>query len=355
MIKNNLESTYYHLKDGQPDVIASILKSECFKVSSYFIIKNPFKNYFNPYILFLDNITFSLSKYKNNKIAYADVISNHINESLIKVNIHSNNELNALLTLEKLLDKYGMVILQTVNHKLPFSVYYQENYNINNFIPGHSFLVIGHDKDFIYYVDEKSCINYSNFTSYKYNRDIGVVKKQDILPAINCFFRAYTITFDKSDMNDAEANINKIFKEIINDYHKLPSVSGEIITLYGKEAILNMIDICYSENTFLDKKVESPMYNNTLHKLLYWKFTVAADRRRMLYYLILNYYKYKNESDLVDLISQSVNKWLLFRNILEKRYLKNYYLIDSNLIKYLMDILKVEEKIIYLLDKLLRA
>ncbi len=351
-----LNQSFYYDQYGIRDELSGLM-GNCTERSIYFILKNKYKDInFNPYEVFLNDMTFSLKLFDASNIHTFRI---HNNFSSVKKNIFQYdsielfNKEEAKKTLEGLLDRGHIVLIRTIFELLPFSAWYGDLYGLDGYRKGgHGFLIVGYDNNNYYYVDDPASLNMSKFISHKNRKDIGVSPKSDFFNAFNTFLKCSTVR----NINTSNLYLNRdlfksIVEESINNYNNIQITSGtnqgkKIKILNGRRAIEQLIKICESESYYLNEKQRktegSNLFNNICPSLTF------VCNRRILFSNYINsnkLYSFNNVSSLDKLLKESITSWATVKNVITKYYAKDRYILDKHIGKYFLKILDVENQI----------
>ena len=346
-----LSYEYYYNKDGSKDKFAHLLAS-CIDAPTYLIAKNMYKNLDDFYSIYLNDITICISLKSNGMIH--NVWGNNVKSiRIFDFAKYEKKGKDAASFIEQLLDNQELVMVSTVYQMLPFSDHYDPHFDINRFKPSHVFLIVSYDYDSYYYVDSETVINKKNFVSYDGNKDIGIIKKDILLSALNVYCEIYTIKLNNNNLQDIKTSVDKIIFQCYKNYHKCyEEIDGKIV-LYGYEAINKLIDISNKKQCLVD---ETYLNGLNLYQLLNWKLWDMHNRRKILFECVrtkLINEDNKYDEQLISIISDCGDAWQLVRNVITKRYINNLYEINGFLSKYFIWIRSLEDKLNICLQRLL--
>lgn len=360
------ENSYYYNKDGTKDLFIDSL-SNCFEQNLYIIMKNKLlydANYFN---IFLEDLTFSISFDKNYNLVRSGIKPNNtgIDNSMIKTHeiIVRNNGVKAISMLESFLEKDKIVLVRTVDQLLPFTIYYNQYFDADNYPEtGHLFLIVGQDRENFYYVDHDTGIEKGNFIPHPIRKDIGVFPKNDFLKALNIFMKCISINIrEENIVNTYETAFLKLKKSASNYYANKFS-KNDITkkcnrTMGGRRAVLELLAFFKTKDRNLKDKVFNVTNGQYSPFDLFYNLSTAItgieNRRKIFLGYLLKAPEYCNSFGLINQSELDLNAWGDFKNILTKRYFQNEFLIDGSIEKYLTNILDCEDKLFELLLNLI--
>ena len=344
-MSKRLSLQYYYNNDASLDTFTRLLT--CFDAPLYFILKNKVTNIDNPCEAFLRDITFYLSQNSDGSIYDIGFLDNSINSDLFKLKWYGGKGNEALAQVEALLDARELVMIQTDTRKVPFLKNYQGTSSLDDgvAVPGHVFLAVYHDKTHLYYAEAPWNINTGNFNVYEGNESIGVIKKDDLRSAFDSFLNCITITLNEDGLFKSD-RMKTVIEKSAKNFDKKTLNSDGFIFSYGREAIERLIDVCRREFLYLNQDVAS--YSLDLFGLLNWKLWDIVKRRQLLFQYFVKHSNQFNSVDidgLISVIDDDIKAWIGVIDIILKRNMEKKYMLDSQIQKYFMEIVDVEEKV----------
>lgn len=348
MLKEELFQSYFYKKNGQKDKLINSLV--CFNQWLYVSLKregNLDKRYYANVFLTDINLVLTLNPDDNIIDLYLNTTKR---DQLFNITSYVEQGKDAIILLEDLLMKYNRVIVQSVFQKVPQYLGFNPNYNMDNFIPAHSFLVIWQDKDYFYYVDQMEVHNLNLFKACKENKEVGIIEKSELEEAFKEFFKAYIVEVDNSKLPIINQNVSLVHKDIIGNYSKKSTQHDNKHVYFGRGVITKLIELC--SHTAYQNEVEKTLINNNIKKYIDTWFIVTCYYKRQVLLLTITNDSTKAHSDkiqIINILQQDIDIWILLSRIVEKKKLKNEYILDKNMSKNLKNILLLEDKLIELL------
>lgn len=338
MSNDFLERNYYYNEIGEREEIVNIL-SDCESQCAYLLIRNKYKcDIENYYDIFLEDISFNL---KMSTIGEFNELSvaRRIKEIFTLVD-YKQTGIDGFNEIEKLLDNDEMVIIGTVIQWMPFSKFYEPEFNAVNYKGNHTFLIIGYDEENFFFVENPDLIRKSGFVEYK-KKDIGVLKKEILKTAAEYCCTCKTINVNLENVKNCNVISEKAMEYSVNGFNRSNEITDNCVTYYGKNALNELINCCKKGS--IDLCTIAPTKDRDMYTYLDWKIWSIKNRRNMLrgYLIHENYAK----EDTVSSISEVVDMWEKFFRILGKNFFAGNTLLDQRYINILEELIKVEEKV----------
>lgn len=296
MVLNNkiINYNFFFEKNGLLDIIPKSLN--CLYGSLYFHCRlNEVKDS-NLATMFLHEMDMSLIK-NNNKIKNI-CSSTYLNQKFLKnekieanktfkITSTESKGFEALQEIERLLGEGKLLSLDTFCFRLPFYYSYKGDdceYNENDYQLQHFILLVGQSEDEVLYIEDPDHINHDNFQRHKDNENIGIIKKKDLLNALNAYSIIYEVEIDPLILEKYTS---------FNYYQKkakefMSSNSAELYTESGcyysggmfYTEILNMFSLPH--NIFLNEiKYIDLMGASSFKMMLSWQFHDVLTARRI--------------------------------------------------------------------------
>jgi hypothetical protein len=354
MKKDFLKCSYY-LEDGKLDNFL-IVHPNCFFKCVYLVIKATIGIDFDPYDLFLEDITQTITLLPQNKLLFhlAEYTDYHENTnfskfiSINRMNFHNDN--NALSIVEKCLDEGNIVLIATVSEKLPFLNFYDPDYTYDKWLPGHVMPIVGHDSKYLFYVDEERLLN-NNHKIHPDNSEVGMIEKDFIGKILSEHLHCCTLTFDKDVLAHGNRNIVPI-KASIENYYK----SDKEISDFRDKEISNLVS--FGQNA-LNKVISACSDNNISYTIENFSFTdpsdflrIAIGRRKILKIWLSNYIGISEIHEIVDENIEGLEK---LRSACLKRFFRNRsYILHKELKENFENFLQIENKLIHSLKGIIK-
>jgi hypothetical protein len=314
MSYSDLNSNYFFNKDGGRDKFSEICPA-CITLNISFILKNRANAEFDPFSIFLEDVTplLILKPYLNqlyivNLLPYKPKF---LDEITYNTTVHKSDP-NVVPFLENLLDQGQLIICQTIFQMLPYSIFYNldykyetdKNFSINEH---HVMLLLWHDKEFFYFVDNPALLNPSNCEYI--NRDVLKIKKTEIAPAFFKYTKSTTIAVNKNAFENNQPN-DAILKGLVKNYYLQNNCdnNGEL-RFYGLDAFRKLIDICDHQEEYSNYKFEYGFLERDLFRLI-------ISRKEVFHQWLL---RYSSSNVLCDSSRAVIDSW----NIAKSAYTKN--------------------------------
>lgn len=348
--KEALSASYYY-SDNKPDNLISVL-GNCWENNVYLIMKQKLGNLVNEinlYNLFVEDINIFIEYFSNNTFKINQQLST-INQGIYTVQVSEikGNAQKALSILEDLLDTGEIILINTVCQQLRFSTYYNSDFDIGGHNPTHGFLILWHDKDNLYYVENSLKLNPNFHKSLKGNGEIGVANKMDFMRAFDQAVICNTFTFNLKNIMNSDSILPAILETIVLNYYSdkiETSEAGEY--WYGRKAIEKLLQLCSNNNIYLNKTL-GPHFLYPMQEYIWIAISNLCNRRKLLQ-LCINNHKELNIQDVYvinDIFNQNVEFWIILRNTIEKNCRNNHFTFNSDYKKCIEKIIHSEDRLI---------
>ncbi|MDB5055400.1 MAG: hypothetical protein JWM44_3450 [Bacilli bacterium] len=345
-MNNDFFRNSYYTLNGNRDPFFD--HPNCFSKNLYLVLKNRFHESFDPYHFFVEDITQVAILKADNRILFEDVTySQPDNIPCNRYELHSDSKASSLVT--DLLDDGCMVLVHSVFEKLPIFTFYDPGFDSDKWTPAHVILIVGHDNDYFYYVDEPRLLNHHHKVCLE-NGDVGYIEKK----VMESIFSEHIVchTIKPTDLETLiESRKSKEFAPIqasIANYNKsscifneqagctgLDRLENNAIVYFGREAIQKTIQLC------LD-----PTHTYAIENFSFWSdqdlLRRGIGRRKILKDSLL---RYTHDSEIIENIDQSIFSWLNIRNNLIKRKYKKKTDLDVDMIPYFEAALQLEDRL----------
>jgi hypothetical protein len=357
---------YYRFQEGD-DLVSELT---CFQACLYYLLKTE-RNHGNQDIfeIFLRDINFGVEETSAGTIHDFCFLDRTIHEYGFQKHYVLGKGTQVLSEVEELLDRGKAVIIQTYIHRVPFfkdffgfeydldEEYYQNNYQLH-----HTFLVVGHDRDNLYYVEAPYNRNPDRYISHEANPTIGVILKQEMYPAFDAFFNYTYLDIDEEKMANMFEVVAKVIRQSIENYNPLlqtlknttpNNTSNNINYYFGREAITRTIAHLTGDSFDFLQKI--PQYGITLGDLLIWKLQDINNRRRLLGKALIKYrdsFECGDAEGIIQLLAKLSQAWQIsIANFIKMRY-KKKYVMDDGFRQVLLGIPGLEEELVNQLQSL---
>lgn len=377
-MQENLQLEYHFQENGELHPIVDLLDCRA-RICYYAFIKNN-KSYKNIHQFFMDDITLSVGLNKSDRIEQIEYLSYPLNfqifedeqaleapvlekqegpvstaylpfKDLFTIKQYAVNESNAIEQIESLLNRGEIIALKTYMERVPFSnLFISFDYPFNNLPFGHSFAIVAYDKDHFYYVESPPLMRQENCIPFKGNKAVNLIKKEELLPAMNAGVDIATITFSNMEKLDDFSKI-ALFKEYTIAGYSLPRVSSDRLEVhFGKNALDQLIRLAGKEVLLLDEQVENT--TNTLASLLLWKSWAGGKRRKLMANAFREYPGGEAGTAIGDILDTLSEKWLFFNETISLRDREKETLFGKKLQGQLVDIAGLEGRLIEKMKRL---
>ena len=175
-----------------------------------------------------------------------------------------------------------------------------------------------------------------------------------ITEAFEHYFMCRTIEINEENILGVDERVPYFINESIKNYYRKPEISDGKTIYFGRDAIMRFVEICEQEYFSLNDEIE--LFNGMpLHILLTWRVWTLLCRRKLLLQCLMKYAgdndKAENFKNVVDILSNVLDSWQKLKIVIETRYKKKKYLLDSGLKGVFLEILNLEDRLIENLQK----
>lgn len=337
---NRLTRKYFIMDDGRIDNINSSIN--CFESVLY----NALRDYNCDYkFVFCGDINLKIAK-KSNKFGY--LLNNiALHKILFKVKRLNPNYSAIQSVLEEQIDTGKIVSVRTMFDELQ-EYCYSTMLEKKGFTNTHFCLVIGYDSENYYVVDHPTMFIKENLNTYKLNKTVALIHKDDFIKALNTFCDIAVIDIN----NQVLKSINKvtILKDAIDisikGYTDNGSFRNDNSVHVGRASILKMIELMHSD---LAAETIKNLQND-------YFFLYLLHSRRFLLNNCLKDLEDMFNKDILDKaikqLDRSIVCWKSFYYIVSKSTMKPDPQICNKVNKLLEKILFVEDELIKVLSNL---
>lgn len=349
MSQKHLNYTYFIKKDGMIDDLVYNL-GDCSLFPAFFSFRDKCADYENYIDLFLNDITIIMSQSEDEEIKEISFNENTFSRKAISFKLSQSKNSEAYYELENQLDKGEIVGVRTVCEMLPHSTYFQENYDMRKFEPGHLFSVIHHDKDVFYFVESPDLLVEKYLTLYEENVQIGLLDKKLAREVFNNFCNIYTYSINHDELKNCKLHFNNCIQNSIVNYSKATEKKDGKLIYYGRNSILRLIELCEREIICFNAEHSS---GKNYYDYFGWKIWCIKSYRRMLLDCIANKKNSLKEVDFSEIektILNSISLWNKVYLLFGKNYFQGLHRLDCKYKERFTEILKAEDKIIQQLE-----
>jgi hypothetical protein len=356
--KLELPSIRYYGSLEDEDLITNLT---CFQACLYYLLKTEL-NCDDDAIgeVFIRDLTFGIELTTAGLIHEICFLDTSINEFGFKNHYILGQGVKTLAEVEALLDQGKAVVIQTYMMRVPFfkdfkgfdypldEEYYKANYQWQ-----HTFLAIAHDQDRLYYVEGPFNWNPEHYIPYPGNKTIGIIEKQQLIPAFNAYFNYSYLDIDMERMSDMFPVVQMVIDKTIANY-SYPDQKSDKYTYYYGKAALNWMNAYFHSDSF-DFLQWIPQHSIPLCDLLIWKTQFISNRRMMLAKAFTKHISHFNPSQvnpLIELLKGNVKMWRTIQINLIKMKVKKECKISYDLAELFNDVSRTEDEIIDGLQKL---
>lgn len=347
----NISKEYYYHKNGEIIEDVNLIRGDCLPLNTYIILKNKYDHLDKIYRMLIDDINFVIVLENNMKIKNISYQNSSIKkEGILKYQSYEfiYQGLDAINALEKFVDNEKLVMIQTINEWLPFSIHFDPYYKFNSFNPGHIQIVIGYDEKQLYFVEDPALINYEMFDAY--SNDVGKLDRTTAIEVMGTYLKCITVNINMKRYREIDSIIYNIIKKscIMYRKEKEQDMNGNTYH-YGREAINSLIDISKKEYIYLD---ENDKNLGPINLFLRWKFRAIKNKRYTLFLFFKYFQDRYHQIGISELIKKDYDEWNKIWIIFERKFKKKEYLWDKSLAKYFENILQLEDKLFDNIEKL---
>jgi hypothetical protein len=150
----------------------------------------------------------------------------------------------------------------------------------------HLFVAAGYTDKHLIYVESPHLLT-SNHVPYNNSRSIGMIEKDILQYAIDCFLNYRRIHIKEEGLNDKNrvGRVVSTLQSMLDNSHTASAELTDYIRYYGSEGIDKLIDCIYSAKFLAG--MHSKLHDN-LHEgeVLLWKFRNLKQQQSILYHCI---------------------------------------------------------------------
>lgn len=335
MPKDALDNTYFLNKLGVPDPFVQNL-NDCYERALYFILSNLVENVAEYQKIFIGDLSFCLKfdpGYRNLRLIPD---KNDFAEALVlEKQFHlKNNADESMLQIENLLNENFYLMLRTAENKLPFLKRFDPDYIIDEtYNPGHFLLIIWHDKENLYYVENPQNLSLERHVTLASNSEVGIIKKSDIITPFNYFVECFSVKINQGQLEAAKVAPINVFSRYDEQDCPEDYIEGSKY-YYNQRALQKLISMCNEERLFLNLDYSRPDEN---------KLLVGLDRiirRRKMLYDYMSGEGIENKG--LPLLKKSIEEFELTRYALLNNILRGNWLLDKSYASNFENILQAE-------------
>lgn len=248
--------------DEDEKLVFSLNYLNCLNSKIFLYIKNFFPDQNNIFSLFIEDIGFTIVKdsrdhiidfgssyYMN--IKYNDYFSIHKDLFNIKKNTFRSGH-EAMNYIEDKILKNDLLIISTCIERLTYhtnfvSLDFPFEGHENEF--RHYILIVGSDKDNLYFIDNPITCDFNNYKYYKNYKNIGRIKKEEIIYAFDAFCEAFSLDIDVKSIED-QLSIKLLYKRLYENHYSKTQQKNAIKIIKGKTAYQELLQLLerYSNN-----------------------------------------------------------------------------------------------------------
>lgn len=351
-----LRKSFIIEKDGTQDKYY-ILLGNCFQQCLYLIAKceneKKIKNIY--YNLFVDNINLSIKTDKSNPVYRFRVNSFGGCYDAFDISYYEETGESARKLLENLLDEGQPVAMGTILDQAEFSIRYNSDFVYNSLRPGHIFTIAAHDKEYFYLADNSDFIRMDKVEMHPSNNGIYMIKKEYMTKPFSSYFNCWTakINFEKIHDTFYDASyMQSVLEKVVLSYNSETYIDESLNVVNGRNAIVYLIELCQSENVDTEANILPGTYT-TIYGQMIWQLGYLYNNREIfLEFLKRNFeeiYKNHNIKVLFKKSSQSID---ILKNVLIKQHIKEQFMLDKKLEKYLVNWLADDDALFKALSEL---
>lgn len=350
MAYSDLNLKYYFDDNGEEDEFINICR-QCVITNIYLVLKQRLNYEFDPYDLFMADTTPLLMIDQEKKdlrmVNFLPHEPKFLNE--IKINITIKEyEPDAVKILEDLVNQGEKVILQTVFYMLPGWIIYRPGYNYESDDKferdaQHALLVLWHDKDYFYCVENIGML-YPDKCQF-YNKEVVKIKKAELAEPMGKYMKCTTFDIDEHKFKNRELNYDLI-KQIVKNYDTHHTLDNNIMKFYGLNAIRQLINICENRELFPEFELVYGNFEVDLFRLIIF-------RKVILYRWLL---KHSHDNALCESALDVINAWRIAKSTVIKNVIRKYKVprLEPCLRKCFENLLAKEETFIANLKRYLK-
>lgn len=301
--------------------------------------------------LFVGDLTYKLTtddhgeqiRIYSDELLFSDVIALH------PVCIHIGEAEKAISEIDYYLSNGQYVLLRTITSRVPFFKRYNKHYEVKDtdyYRPGHVILLIWQDKEHIYYVDSPSDLHADNFIPFPENHEVGMIKKEDLMDALQLLANISTIDVNKKRLGDFLTHshsyyVTKVIQESIRKYRASEIEKTEHgYTYTNKEAFLFLASLTEGQPIQLNDEHKQIEQNKILIGL-----NLVQKRREILRDYLIRDFPLESKYNVLEHLERNIDaidntKMFLLHNMLKGNWafdtaytdlLKNIACAEDNL------------------------
>ena len=363
MFEHSNERFFYDEKMHKYDEVA--VAGDCFNQLIAVLLRKKYWGKYNPYGAYLGDLSFSVLTDLDGYLARSAIKCNEYNPSkkLFKVSwdIVKNDVYVAMEHISKALEQDGYAILRTVDTLLPFSIYYNENFDFKNFqIRGHLIMIVGEDDQKYYFVDQLEEINRKSYEHVSGRLDIGVCSKKDMEKALYLFTGILQIDFNESNIfelstSDLDDILHHSLDHFFNGTTTRKLENEKTVFRSGYDALQYLEEAPRNGKIFLTRKVFHPILSDycdvTINREMMNGATGVKNRRIVW----LRFLESEDEVDsqVIDDFKEAIHKWELLKNMLIKKDIQKKETIEEADNRYFYEVVESEKKLFNMLKYLI--
>jgi len=312
MSYSDLNLNYFFTKEGEKDKFVEMC-ANCIAQNVYLIMKNRINEEFDPFNLFLEDVTpLLIIKQARKELHIVNLLPfkpKFMDNVTFSVTVFENAP-NVVAFLENQLDQGQLVLVQTAIQMLKYSIFYDPEYQMDErFVRnGHAILLLWYDDECFYFVENPVLV--SPARCQYFNKEVIKIKKTEFDVALRNYTRSSTISINKNAFKNDHPNYD-ILERVVKNYSLQDDLdSGDELRFHGLNAIRKLIDICCHYDDYSD--FELVWYGNLDRDV----YRLIISRKEVFHQWLL---KYSNSKSLCDSSMEVINSW----NIAKSSYIKN--------------------------------
>lgn len=264
--------------DQDEKLVFSLNYLNCLDAKIYLYIKNFFPDQDNILVPFIQDIGFTLIKDESDRIAdfgsayYMNIKYNNSFASRKEV-FNINREVfssssEAINFIEEKISQKDLIIISTYTKRLTC----HENF-ISHYCPfeghenefRHYILIVGSDEKNLYFIDNPIVYNSNRYTYYKNYKEIGSIKKEEIIFAFDAFCETFSLDIDMKQIEEL-FSANLLYQRLCENHFSKPKKINGLKIINGKSAYeelmqlleynatnnSNLMKLVANENSFVD-------------------------------------------------------------------------------------------------------
>jgi len=262
----------------------------------------------------------------------------------------------ALKCIEQLLDAGEPVIVCTCTDRLPFYKYFKSPGFMSKKITLaelHSFLIIGHSGEYIYYVEAPFNHNEKYYESIPGNPTIGRIRKSDLLPAFELYVYFAAMQVRAMDELDPFKCLTIALSNAVHNFYPKESSKNRI---FGIDA-LEFLRCAFQDCDFLKIDNGISIINISEIDFFRWKVRDFVRCRKILLFSLIKY-KHKWDGKKVDmlcgLLEYDINNWMIMIALMIKISVRSDNKNRIQLLDRLNENIALEQNIIESISGLIR-